>query len=99
MTPEPPGNRSVHHLLVIRLPEREQVRAELASQGIETGVHYPTPPHRQRAYSEADLAVGPLPNAEDLGNAVLSLPMGPRLSFTDFQRIATNLSGRIAAAT
>ena len=92
VAPEPVlGNESVHHLLVVRVPERERVRAVLASRGIETGVHYPTPPHRQRAYSDANLAVGPLPNAEKLANEVLSLPMGPHLSHADVSRVVGSL--------
>ena len=93
VAPEPVlGDEPVHHLLVVRVPERERVRAKLASQGIETGVHYPTPPHRQRAYSDANLAVGPLPNAEELANEVLSLPMGPHLSRADVTRVVGFLS-------
>ena len=79
-----PANESddpVHHLMVIRTPDRDRVRAELGARGIETGIHYPNPPHGQGAYRElAAAAKWSLPLAEELSRAVLSLPIGPHLT-------------------
>lgn len=79
----------VHHLMVISADDRDAVRDRLTSAGIDTGIHYPTPPHRQGAY--ADLAADAgwhLPVADDLAARVLSLPMGPQLSEQDRDRAA-----------
>ena len=66
------------HLFVVRSPRRDALRAALAAAGVETLVHYPTPPHRQRAYAAyGDRA---LPVAATLAAEVLSLPIGPHLS-------------------
>src|SRR5882762_2923888 len=46
---------SVYHMFVIRLPHsdaRESLARRLKEQGIETGVHYPVPNHRQPAITE-----------------------------------------------
>ena len=52
MPVEAPGNRHVYHLFVVRCFEREQVREGLASEGIETAIHYPVPVHQQVGYAE-----------------------------------------------
>lgn len=70
----------VHHLMVIRTSERDRVRTELASSGIETGIHYPTPPHLQGAYrTMSKTRTWVLPESEKLARTVLSLPLGPHL--------------------
>ena len=65
------------HLFVIRSPRRDELRAFLAARGIETQIHYPSPPHLQPAYAGPLLK---LPVAEQLAREVLSMPMGPHLS-------------------
>jgi dTDP-3-amino-3,4,6-trideoxy-alpha-D-glucose transaminase len=68
------------HLYVVRTPHRDALRSHLAAHGVETGVHYPVPPHRQPAFAGTDAADAHLPVAEALAREVLSLPMGPHLS-------------------
>ncbi|RBY79615.1 erythromycin biosynthesis sensory transduction protein eryC1 [Geodermatophilus sp. TF02-6] len=67
------------HLYVVRTPHRDALRAHLASLGVETGVHYPVPPHRQAAFAGTPAAAADLPVADRLAREVLSLPMGPHL--------------------
>ncbi|MBN1381618.1 MAG: DegT/DnrJ/EryC1/StrS family aminotransferase [Deltaproteobacteria bacterium] len=74
----PPGFDSVFHLFVIRTTRREALQSELKKAGIETLIHYPTPPHKQGAYGL--MKAIDLPIAERLSQEVLSLPMGPHLS-------------------
>lgn len=68
----------IWHLFVVRTRQREQTQAYLASQGIGTIVHYPTPPHRQPCY--ADRTWNDLPICQTLAAEVLSLPMYPGIS-------------------
>jgi dTDP-4-amino-4,6-dideoxygalactose transaminase len=76
----PPAGRHAWHLYVIRSSEREDLRKWLAAQGVETLIHYPIPPHRQRAYAEFGFAQDAFPIANQIHEEVLSLPMGPHLS-------------------
>jgi dTDP-4-amino-4,6-dideoxygalactose transaminase len=78
--PELPGFESCWHLYVIRTPERDRVQQALASRGIQTMIHYPLPPYRQKAYAELGLPEGSFPVADQLADEVLSLPMGPHLA-------------------
>jgi dTDP-4-amino-4,6-dideoxygalactose transaminase len=84
LLPTLPDDDSAHvwHLYVIRDSQRESLREELEKRGIGTHVHYPKPPHLQGAYSALGLAPGSLPTCERFAREVLSLPMGPHLSFT-----------------
>jgi len=80
------GAEHVWHLYVIRHPERDRLRRALDSMGIETGIHYPTPPHLSGAYATEGWRRGDFPVTERLANTVLSLPMGPHLGREDAQR-------------
>jgi dTDP-3-amino-3,4,6-trideoxy-alpha-D-glucose transaminase len=74
-----PGTDPVWHLYVVRSPHRDRLREHLATCGVETLVHYPVPPHRQRAFAGTGLGDANLPMADRLAREVLSLPMGPTL--------------------
>jgi dTDP-3-amino-3,4,6-trideoxy-alpha-D-glucose transaminase len=85
----------VWHLFVIRSPLRDALRAHLADAGIETLVHYPTPPHRSGAYASD----GPwplLPVTEAIASSAVSVPIGPHMSDADAGRViaALNAFGR-----
>ncbi len=68
------------HLFVIRHGQRDRLQARLMEDGVQTLVHYPIPPHRQRAYEDSTMAHMALPVAEELARTVLSLPIGPHMS-------------------
>jgi dTDP-3-amino-3,4,6-trideoxy-alpha-D-glucose transaminase len=73
----------VWHLYVVRTPHRDALRDHLHARGVETGIHYPVPCHRQPAFAGSSLEALALPGAETLAREVLSLPMGPHLSDED----------------
>ncbi|MCJ8013524.1 DegT/DnrJ/EryC1/StrS family aminotransferase [Paenibacillus sp. KQZ6P-2] len=79
--PELYGNdvsRHVWHLFVIRTMDRYKLSKYLRGKGIETLIHYPIPPHKQKAYAEWHDRVYPI--TEKLHNEVLSLPISPVMS-------------------
>ncbi len=78
LPPVPERRSSSWHLFVVRTERRNELQQHLHDSGVQTVVHYPTPPHRQRAYS--DLPVGPRPIADRLADEVLSLPIGPHMA-------------------
>ncbi len=69
----------VWHLFVIQVNKRDSLREYFASQGVQTGIHYPTPLHKTRAYSAPQFSDGSFPNAETVSARILSLPMYPEL--------------------
>jgi dTDP-3-amino-3,4,6-trideoxy-alpha-D-glucose transaminase len=74
----------VWHLFVVRSPWRDELAGHLAERGIQTGLHYPQPPHRSGAYRGLGLR---LPEADRLAATVLSLPIGPHLAATEVERV------------
>jgi len=75
-----PGAYHVWHQFVVRHLERDSLRSTLAAAGIETLIHYETPPHLQAAYADLRLGAGSLPTTESLAREIVSLPIDPFMS-------------------
>jgi dTDP-4-amino-4,6-dideoxygalactose transaminase len=75
------GNH-VFHLFVIRTENRDNLQEYLQQNNIQTVIHYPVPPHRQKAFSEGNSGWNNLsfPITEKIHQEVLSLPMSPVLT-------------------
>ncbi|GAB2473637.1 aminotransferase [Hymenobacter qilianensis] len=71
------GATHVYHLYVVRTTHRDRLQHYLQEQGIGTLIHYPVPPHLQRAYTHLGIQEGAYPIAEELAKTSLSLPMWP----------------------
>lgn len=71
----------VWHQYVIRVENREEFRKFLSENGVQTDIHYATPPHLQPCYS--DLKCDSLPIAEQLANEVVSLPIAHPITVDD----------------
>ncbi len=84
-----PRATSVHHLEVLRVPDRNAVLAELDTRGIGWGLHYPVPSHQQRAY--ARFAPHPLPVTEQAADEIVSVPMFPTISRHQIERVCEAL--------
>ncbi|QFU84935.1 DegT/DnrJ/EryC1/StrS family aminotransferase [Natronorubrum aibiense] len=80
---EPDGYRHVYHQYTVRTDDRDALAATLEDHGVDTGVYYGTPIHRQSAYETVSTAAATLPNAEQAAETVLSLPVHPDLSERD----------------
>ena len=85
----PPWSRPVYHLYVVRAGDRDHLQTTLAAAGIGTGIHYPIPLHRLKAYEARGFRPGDFPAAEKAAAAVLSLPMFPGLSREQQERVVT----------
>ena len=78
------------HLYVIRCPERDRLQKYLLDKGIETIIHYPIPPHKQKAYQEFSHLS--LPVTEKISKEVLSLPISQVQTVEDTKRIVKILN-------
>ena len=65
----------VFHLFVVQVENRNQFRAYLEENNIQTLVHYPVAPHKQKALQE--FASLQLPITEELHQKAVSLPLNP----------------------
>ncbi len=81
----------VWHLYVIRAAARDRLRATLAADGVQTGIHYPIPIHRQPAYRDLGYPRGAFPVTERYAEEILSLPMYPELDDVAVARVAATV--------
>ena len=75
----------VWHLYVIRTKNRDELQKYLLENGIQTLIHYPIPPHKQKAYKEYNELSFPL--TELIHEQVLSLPLSADISDTEIEKI------------
>jgi len=75
----------VHHLFVIRSEKRDDLRLYLESNGVEALIHYPVPPHKQKAYKEWNEMCFPI--TEKIHKEVLTLPMSPVMTEKEVEKV------------
>jgi dTDP-4-amino-4,6-dideoxygalactose transaminase len=80
----------VFHLFVIRTQTRYELQEYLLQNDIETMIHYPIAPHKQRAFSEWNLLSFPI--TEKIHNEVLSLPMSPVMTTDEVTKVIEKIN-------
>ena len=79
------ADNHVWHLFVIRTNKRDELQKYLHENDIQTLIHYPIPPHKQKAYKEWSSVHYPI--SEQIHNQVLSLPISGIQSLHNTQKI------------
>ncbi len=83
-------NNHVFHLFVIRTENRDDLQDYLMQNEIETLIHYPIPPHQQKALSNWNLLSFPI--TEKIHREVLSLPISPVMTEDEVSFVVTILN-------
>jgi dTDP-4-amino-4,6-dideoxygalactose transaminase len=91
VVPTAPGNEHIHHLFVVRVPDRDAVVARLNADGVGAGIHYPVPIHLQGAFAYLGHRRGDFPVAERAADEILSLPMFPEITPAQQERVVSAL--------
>ena len=75
----------VYHIFPVFSPRRDELQRYLADNGVETQIHYPVPPHKQKCYQ----AWGPLslPVTELIHAQELSIPCHPAMTDDEVTQI------------
>lgn len=82
---------NVFHIFPILCADRDVLQSYLKEKGVQTLIHYPIPPHRQRCYAEwGDLS---LPVTERIHREELSLPCNQTMSDNETDLIIDLLNG------
>lgn len=84
------SNNHVFHLFVIRTENREELQSYLLDNAIQTMIHYPIPPHKQKAFSNWNHLSFPI--TEKIHNEILSLPMSPVMSIDEVDFVISILN-------
>ena len=80
----------VWHLFVIRTLNRAKLQSYLLKRGIQTLIHYPTPPHKQLAYKKYNNLSFPI--TEEIHNEVLSLPISGVITNVELKEVVRVLN-------
>jgi dTDP-4-amino-4,6-dideoxygalactose transaminase len=84
----PKWSSPVWHIFPIRYSKRDSLQKYLKTKGVDTLIHYPTPPHLSDAYADLNLVKGTFSIAEIIASSELSLPIGPHMSLDDAEYVA-----------
>ncbi|MBI5237996.1 MAG: DegT/DnrJ/EryC1/StrS family aminotransferase [Deltaproteobacteria bacterium] len=87
------GNVSVYNQYVIRVRERDGLRAHLSSLGIGSEIYYPLSLHMQRCFRYLGYKAGAFPAAEKAAKEVLALPIYPELTVTQARYVVEGIAG------
>lgn len=84
------GFSNVWHLFVIRHSHRDYLQKYLNNKNIQTLIHYPIPPHKQKAFKDWNQLI--FPRTERIHEEVLSLPISSVMSSEETERIVNSLN-------
>ncbi len=87
-----PGSNNVYHQFVIHSEKRDELIEYLNSYEVGTIIHYPIPPHLQKAYAYLGYKEGDFPIAERYAKEVLSLPMYNGMSDEELDYVIDKLN-------
>ncbi len=81
----------VYHIYNIRHPERDRLREYLLQNGVKTEIHYPVPPHQQKALEGKFRRSYPI--SEEIHRTTLSLPVSYCHKEDEIERVIETLNG------
>jgi len=86
-------NSHVFYIFVARHSERDRIINELKGRDILVNISYPWPIHTMRGYRYLGYKEGDLPETERAAREIFSLPMYPKLSLEDQDKVCKALGG------
>jgi dTDP-4-amino-4,6-dideoxygalactose transaminase len=89
--PQVVNSDHVYHLYVILSERREELRAFLRQRGVETGLHYPVPIHRQPCLETLEIDRTSYPVTDTYASDCLSLPMFSGMTNAQANRVVSTV--------
>jgi dTDP-4-amino-4,6-dideoxygalactose transaminase len=87
-----PGAHHIYHQYVIRVRDRDKLRAFLTERGIGAEIYYPIPLHLQKCFGYLGYAPGDLPEAEQAALDVLALPIFAELQEDEQRHVVETIA-------
>tara|TARA_R100000935_G_scaffold58815_1_gene98196 strand:- start:8838 stop:9941 length:1104 start_codon:yes stop_codon:yes gene_type:complete len=85
-------NQDAHvwHLFIVKTSKRTELQTYMNDNGVETLIHYPVPPHKQKAYNEYNKLSYPI--TEKIHDEVLSLPLSAVISENEIEKVVLKIN-------
>jgi dTDP-4-amino-4,6-dideoxygalactose transaminase len=87
-----PGAHHIYHQYVVRVRERDKLRAFLGERGVGSEIYYPVPLHLQKCFAYLGYSPGDLPEAERAALDVLALPMFAELEEDEQRHVVDSIA-------
>ncbi len=84
--------RNVFHIFPVHVSDRDNFITYMHDNGIDTNVHYPVPPHRQKCYHDL-LSHYSLPITERLSEREVSIPLNQTMTEEEVQHVIDVING------
>jgi len=87
-----PGQRHIYNQYVVRVPERDRLRAHLSDCGVGTEVYYPVPLHMQECFAYLGYKPEDYPESARAAAETLALPIFPELTEQQLQHVVDSIA-------
>jgi dTDP-4-amino-4,6-dideoxygalactose transaminase len=91
--------RHIFNQYVVRVSDRDELRAYLRKKGIETEVYYPVPMHVQECFAYLGYTPGDFPESERAAKETVALPVHPELTESQLRFVVTTIGDYFADKT
>jgi dTDP-4-amino-4,6-dideoxygalactose transaminase len=92
---EPAGYHHIYNQFVVRMPDRDNVRAALTARQIGTEIYYPVPFHLQECFADLGYCRGAFPHAEEAASTSLALPIYGELTPLQLATVVEAVAGAV----
>ena len=90
--------KHVFHQFTVRVPNRDEFKKHLESQGVGSMIYYPVSLHQQKAFAHLGYDDSDFPATRKAQEEVLSLPMFPELTNEQVDEISEKVKSYLASA-
>ena len=87
-----PGQRHIYNQYVVRVPERDRLRAYLSECGVGSEVYYPVPLHMQECFGYLGYKPEDCPESARAAAETLALPIFPELTEEQLQHVVDSIA-------